>query len=142
MTPEQQAIRQHLSKPAPTHDACGCLGPQALPGQPKNIGTNWDEIKRYPACPCSMSYYEIVEGNFYRIETHRSPDGITHSATLYGPVGGPYLYDEYGRSAEDLANMKKAHEAKQREHDLALGNRLRATEQPKPVGEFDDIQSL
>jgi hypothetical protein len=91
VTPEQKAIRQHLSKPEPCLGMCGCMGPMALPGQPQCDGKNWDQIKREPLCPCAMSYVEIVDDQYYRINTNRSADGITHSATLLGPIGGPYM---------------------------------------------------
>ncbi len=45
---------------------------------------------RYPVCPCAMLYVSEVEGRFYRVDEHRSPDGIAHTATDLGPVGGPY----------------------------------------------------
>jgi hypothetical protein len=43
-----------------------------------------------PVCPCAMAYVEEVNGFFYMIIEHRSPDGITHTAKNLGPVGGPY----------------------------------------------------
>ena len=64
MTNEQAAIRQWLSKPAPYFDACGCMGPQD--GKPR--------------CPCRMQMVEQVDGEWYEITEHRSPDGITHTA--------------------------------------------------------------
>jgi hypothetical protein len=75
MTPEQTAIRQWLSKLAPQFGACGCLGP----GEGE------------PLCYCIMAMVENVEGSYYQIFEHRSPDGITHEAKLLGPVGGPYV---------------------------------------------------
>ena len=75
MTPEQTAIRQWLSKPAPYWGACGCMGIQ----------------DNEPGCPCEMKCVEIVEGSYYQIIENRSPDGITHEAKLLGPVGGPYV---------------------------------------------------
>lgn len=62
--PEKIAIRQHLSKPAPVFSACGCMGPRD--GE--------------PFCPCAMQNCEQVDGKWYEIVTHRSPEGITHSA--------------------------------------------------------------
>lgn len=91
---EQQAIRQHLSKPAPSYDACGCMGQQPLRGEENKP---WGEAKLYPLCPCGMQMIEEVDGQFYEIKERRSPDGITHEAVLFGPVGGPYLFDPYGR---------------------------------------------
>lgn len=64
MTNEQIAIRQWLSKPAPYFDACACRGPQ----------------EGYPRCPCRMLKVEKVDGAWYEITEHRSPDGITHTA--------------------------------------------------------------
>lgn len=75
-----------------------------------------------------MSYFEIVEGNFYRVDEHRSPDGVTHTALLFGPVGGPYLYDQYGRTTE------------QPKEDVA--SKLRKTEEKPVAGPFDNIQNL
>lgn len=49
----------------------------------------------YPLCPCQMKYVEEVDGVFYRIITHRSPDGITHSTEELGPRGGPYKNTEW-----------------------------------------------
>lgn len=51
--------------------------------------------KRYPVCPCSMPWYQEVQGHYYQILEHRSPDGITHTATNVGPVGGPYNIPKY-----------------------------------------------
>lgn len=62
---EQLAIRKWLSKPAPYFDACGCMG--ALEGD--------------PVCPCRMKMVEKIEGIYYEITEHRSPEGITHTAT-------------------------------------------------------------
>ena len=61
---EQIAIRQWLSKPAPYFGACGCMGPQ----------------NGEPFCPCKMRMVEKVNGDYYLIKEHRSPEGITHSA--------------------------------------------------------------
>jgi hypothetical protein len=66
-TPEQEAIKQWLSKPYPSASACGCMGPQ----------------RNEPACPCAMRWVELVEGNYYRIRENRSPDGVTHSAKKF-----------------------------------------------------------
>lgn len=63
-TNEQLAIRQWLSKPAPVVTACSCSGPQ----------------RGEPLCSCAMNYVELVNGIYYRIHEHRSPDGITHTA--------------------------------------------------------------
>ena len=38
-----------------------------------------------------MRYVELVDGNYYYISSHRSPDGITHKAEFVGPRGGPYI---------------------------------------------------
>jgi hypothetical protein len=163
MTPEQQAIRQHLSKPAPRGGACGCMGPAPIDpyatGNPTfkvivtDFGPNrtavacalrselqlpmpevgagmkanclelpefmWEvkaglldklvgagatcdvipspTARREPLCRCAMSCVEIVDGIYYRVDTHRSPDGITHTAKKLGPIGGPYTVDQYGR---------------------------------------------
>lgn len=70
MTNEQQAIRNWLSKPAPFDMPCGCMGPQ-------------DD---QPVCPCAMAYVEVVNGEYYQIVEHRSPDGITHTAICLGEV--------------------------------------------------------
>ena len=64
MTNEHIAIRQWISKPAPMWDACGCMGPQ----------------RGEPLCPCRMRMVERVDGSWYKITEHRSPDGITHTA--------------------------------------------------------------
>jgi len=66
MTNEQIAIKQWLSKPAPCFVACGCMGPQ----------------RGEPFCPCKMQMVEMVDGKYYLITEHRSPDGITHTAEL------------------------------------------------------------
>jgi hypothetical protein len=91
MTPQQTAIEQFLSKPFPVPTACGCMGPSALPGQPQCNGANWEEIKREPYCPCAMKWVEEVDGDYYQIHEVRVLTGKTYSATLIGPVGGPYL---------------------------------------------------
>lgn len=44
----------------------------------------------YPRCPCAMAWVEEVDGVFYDIIEHRSPDGVTHEAVEIGPRGGPY----------------------------------------------------
>lgn len=92
----KKAIYQFLSKPTPLVEACGCLGQGRLPGQEDKP---WNEAKLYPICPCAMQYVEEVNGRFYRIFEDRisSPDTITFTARYLGPVGGPYLYDQYGR---------------------------------------------
>lgn len=69
-TNEQQAIRKWLSKPTPYFGPCGCMGPR----------------ENEPECMCMMQMVEIVDGNYYKICEHRSPDGITHSAELIGKV--------------------------------------------------------
>jgi len=51
----------------------------------------WEQVPMEPACPCAMQWVERVQGDYYRIDEHRSTDGITHTATLLGPIGGPYL---------------------------------------------------
>jgi len=68
MTNEQIAIRQWLSKPAPISNACGCMGPRN--GEPE--------------CPCMMKWIEKVDGHWYHIREHRSPNGITHTAERIG----------------------------------------------------------
>jgi hypothetical protein len=60
------AIRQHLSKPRPWNDACACMGP--LNGQ--------------PLCPCKMAWVETVNGRYWLVKEHRSPEGIKHTASL------------------------------------------------------------
>jgi len=45
---------------------------------------------RSPLCSCMMAWVELVNGVYYQIEEVRSPDGITHTATELGPIGGPY----------------------------------------------------
>ena len=69
-TPEQQAIRQWLSKPYPMSSACGCLGPRA----------------NEPVCPCAMQFVELVGESYYKIEEHRCPDGVTHTAKKIADV--------------------------------------------------------
>jgi ribosomal protein L7/L12 len=44
----------------------------------------------YPVCPCKMQEVVELDGRFYKITEHRSPDGITHTADDIGPIGGPY----------------------------------------------------
>lgn len=70
ITNEQQAIRNFLSKDAPLSMPCGCMGP--MDGQ--------------PVCPCRMAWVEVVDGKYYQIQEHRSPDGITHTAECLGEV--------------------------------------------------------
>lgn len=70
MPDEQTAIRQWLSKPEPYFGACGCMGPR------------WGQ----PLCPCEMKMVEEVNGKWYQIKEHRSPDGITHTAEYIGDV--------------------------------------------------------
>lgn len=65
MTNEDIAIKQHLSKPRPLGEPCGCLGPQG------------DD----PACPCAMAWYEKVGGDWYQIKELRGISGIALSAT-------------------------------------------------------------
>ena len=66
MTPEQQAVEQHLSKPAPITNACACVGRQ-----------NDD-----PLCHCAMQWVEKVDGKYYEITYTRTETGITVSAEL------------------------------------------------------------
>lgn len=164
MTPQETAIRQHLSKDRPYHAGCGCMGPQPIEPTARrkgmygldswhititSTGPNTVHVMRMlrnffqlttaqvlavktspwkspdcfiesrqkdiakelnnlgaivelsntkppmnPLCPCSMAWVEEVDGAFYNISEIRSPDGITHTATLLGPVGGPYIKDE------------------------------------------------
>jgi hypothetical protein len=61
---EQQAIRNWLSKPAPTQEPCGCMG----------------SARGEPVCRCAMAYVEVVNAAYYQVTEHRSPDGISHSA--------------------------------------------------------------
>lgn len=60
MTPEQQAVEQWLSKPAPFPVACGCMGPR----------------NGEPVCPCAMKWVEKVDGQWYQITDCRHPAGI------------------------------------------------------------------
>lgn len=78
MTDSQTAIKQHLAKPRPYFDACGCLGPLVRCG------------KLQPDCTCAMQMYEVVNEKYFRIEEIRGETGITMKATEIGPVGGPY----------------------------------------------------
>lgn len=88
---EEKAIRQFTSKPSPTPSICACMGPQPLPGEEDKP---YLEAKRTPVCGCAMQWVEEVDGYFYRV----LPDYQGgHTATLLGPVGGPYLCDMYGR---------------------------------------------
>ena len=96
MKPERQALIQFFAKEPRGFSACGCMGPQAIAGQPVCNGANWNEIKREPFCPCSMHNVEQVEDNFYSVYEQWSPDGITITVKLLGPVGGPYRYDKNG----------------------------------------------
>ena len=66
------AIQQHLSKPRPWSDACACMGPR-----------NGD-----PVCPCRMGWVERVNGRWWKITEHRSPNGVTHSAALMEETHG------------------------------------------------------
>lgn len=96
MTPEQQALYNFLSKPAPALNACGCMGPQLLPGETTTGADGYTDLalyataKRYPVCPCAMQFVEEVEGRYYAIEEHRAGGRIEHIVTDLGPVGGPY----------------------------------------------------
>lgn len=69
MTPEQQAINQWLSKPAPEPVACGCLGPK---------GDN-------PVCPCRMRWYEKVGDDWFWIKQTRTPTSVTLQAVWHDP---------------------------------------------------------
>jgi ribosomal protein L7/L12 len=153
-TPQQRAIRQWLSKPAPNYGGCGCMGPQRLDGKwdhesvdadiniysmgdtpikvvqvlRADMGMTLFDAKKLldakrgllekvvnaekvdsniraaggvcqiitpisnlePECPCEMRTVEVVDGVYYKIIEHRSPDGITHEAFEIGPIGGPY----------------------------------------------------
>jgi len=64
-SPEQKAIRQWLSKPYPISHPCACNGRI----EPTD-----------PVCGCAMQWVEKVDGRWFQIEEHRSPDGVTHSA--------------------------------------------------------------
>ena len=70
MTPEQQAIQQWLSKPAPEPVVCGCLGP-------KNGN---------PVCPCRMQWYEKVGDDWYWIKETRTSDGATLKAIKHESI--------------------------------------------------------
>ena len=101
MTPEQQAIRQFLSRSAPTNYACGCMGEQLLSELAIVSDFRYDiwpynPNDREPLCSCAMKYAELVDGIYYQISEQRSPDGITHEAKVLGPVGGPYNTPKYG----------------------------------------------
>ena len=62
---EEIAIKQHLSKPRPRSEPCGCMG--AREGE--------------PACRCAMYWHEKVDGDWYKISEERSEDGIKLKAT-------------------------------------------------------------
>ena len=64
-TQEERAIRQWLSKPYPMSHACACIGRR----EPTD-----------PVCGCAMAWVEKIDGHFFQIKEHRSPDGVTHSA--------------------------------------------------------------
>ena len=91
MTNEEIAIRQWLSKPAPIGHACGCMG--ARDGD--------------PVCICKMAYVEKIDGRFYWIDEHRSPDGITHSAheIFVPPTRTKYEWDIRVEEAQELARL-------------------------------------
>lgn len=46
---------------------------------------------REPLCACAMKWVELVDNVYYHVHTHRSADGITHTAERIGPKGGPYI---------------------------------------------------
>lgn len=96
-SPEQRAIEQHLSKPAPQYSACGCLGPQLLPGETTTGPDGYTDLnkyanaKRYPFCPCMMQTVEEVDGVFYSVERIEQPGvPVQYVAHWIGVVGGPY----------------------------------------------------
>lgn len=64
MTAEEEAIKQHLAKPRPAFQACGCMG--SAPGM--------------PACPCEMMWYESVDDAWYQIKEDRLPTGVVFTA--------------------------------------------------------------
>ena len=63
MTPEQKAIEQWLSKPAPEPIMCGCMGPRG------------DD----PVCRCRMKWYEKVGDDWYwiKVETTTNATMLT-----------------------------------------------------------------
>lgn len=77
-TPEQQAIRQWLSKPYPMNGGCCCVGPR----------------DNDPVCPCAMQFVERVGDFFYKVEEHRCPDGVTHTAKIIAEVGQALTFEE------------------------------------------------
>ena len=113
MTNEEQAIRQFLSRPAPSCGPCGCMGPRVLkelevidnfkcgvwPYNPNDLE---------PLCRCAMRHTELVNGVYYEIIEHRSPTGITHEAEVLGPVGGPYTNLKYENSHAVVVHKKTA----------------------------------
>lgn len=100
MNAEQKAIQIYRQRAKTAASPCGCLGAQALPDQPVCDGKNWDQIKRQPACPCAMGSFVDVDGHYYRVSEARTEDGSELSALHFGPVGGPYKFDEYGRPTQ------------------------------------------
>lgn len=89
--PQTKAVEQFNAKAQPSINLCGCMGQMVLPGQPQCTGDNWDELKRYPVCPCAMQWVEEVDGSFYRIQVDETGAGV--DAVCLGPVGGPYTLD-------------------------------------------------
>lgn len=90
LTPEERAVIQFQAKPAPGLNACGCVGPQAIPGEATWNLDRKSEVRLNPACPCAMQWYENVDGNYYKIISTDTWQGTKLSAVLVGPVGGPY----------------------------------------------------
>lgn len=90
-TPEQQAIRQWLSKPYPMvmGGGCCCIGP----------------VDNAPVCPCTMQFVERVGEFFYKVDEHRSPDGVTHTAKIIAEVSQHLTLEE--RLMRDLNEKVK-----------------------------------
>lgn len=165
MTPEQIAIRQHLSKERPWPHGCACMGRRprrtsdrnspgpSYPGDTEYevivpdlgedklktvqelrrvfaiplsavksilaagswslktreyVGHDVKKLKKAgikcelredspelePYCACAMAWVEVVDSHYYRIDEHRSPDGVTHTAKHIGHIAGPYMLDD------------------------------------------------
>jgi hypothetical protein len=79
------------------------MGPQLLEGETTTGPDGFTDMKLYasaerePLCPRSMKEVEIVDEVYYRIDTDRNADGITHTAFGLGSPTGPYTVDNYGR---------------------------------------------
>lgn len=91
-----KAVEQHRAREPIEWAACGCLGPQLLPGETTKGPDGYTDVKLlatakvYLDCPCGMRMIEEVNGKFFRIEVDFGVPSPDYSATYIGEVGGPY----------------------------------------------------